>query len=58
MAEGWRLIRIMLESVEEISFLKYEIFVQKSYLDQLFIKLIQLNILEYGAQILITSENG
>jgi len=58
MAEGWRLIRIMLESVEEISFLKYEIFVEKSYLDQLFIKLIQLNILEYGAQILITSENG
>jgi len=33
MAEGWRLIRIMLESVEEISILKYEILVEKSYLD-------------------------
>jgi hypothetical protein len=46
MSEGWRLIRIMLESIEEISILKYEIRNEKSYLDQLFIKLLQLNILE------------
>ena len=46
MNEGWRLIRIMLESIEEISILKYEIRNEKSYLDQLFIKLLQLNILE------------
>jgi hypothetical protein len=33
MSEGWRLIRIMLESIEEISILKYEIRNEKSYLD-------------------------